>query len=86
MTKRSDRTEATADDAVEVRVFTQDEVDRLVAEARDGVPNPAPAVESGPHLADPELRRLKREQLVAAGIGADAGLTDDLRDILSEEG
>lgn len=50
-------------------------------------PNPAPAIEEGPHLDDPEVRRLKRRQLKDAGLTGDEDhLTDDLKTILSEEG
>ena len=68
-----------------------DTVTMTVAELRAlmttvGTPNPAPAVEEGPHLDDPEVRAAKRRQLVEAGYDADSdGLTDDMRAVLRDD-
>ncbi len=49
--------------------------------------NPAPAWEEGPHLKDPELRALKRQQMREAGLTPDSdGISDDQRAILREKG
>lgn len=48
--------------------------------------NPTPAIEEGPHLNDPDIRRMKREQLKAAGVKlSDPGLTEDMKTILREK-
>lgn len=42
--------------------------------------------EEGPHLNDPELRRLKREQMKTAGMKlSDPHLTEDMKAILREK-
>lgn len=52
----------------------------------DALSNPAPAVETGPHLNDPEIRKIKRKQMRDAGLSADdESLTDDMRKILREK-
>lgn len=53
----------------------------------EATPNPAPAIEEGPHLQDPEIRATKRQQMIDAGMSADdESLTDDMREILREKG
>lgn len=53
----------------------------------EATPNPAPAMEEGPHLQDPAIRAAKRQQMIDAGLSADdTTLTDDMRTILSEKG
>ncbi len=75
-----------SEDAGEVVTLTREEFDRLTA-AGDSGANPAPAIEEGPHLDDPDIRAAKRDQLRAAGIDHEAAdITDDCRDLLREEG
>ncbi len=75
-----------SDDGAEVVTLSREEFDRLTA-AGDGGANPAPAIEEGPHLADPGIRAAKREQMRAAGMDHESeGITDQMRDILREEG
>lgn len=46
-----------------------------------------PAYESGPHLQEPDVRAAKRQQMLDYGWTEDTeGLTDDMYDILREEG
>ncbi len=60
-------------------------ISRAEYEGLTAAPNPAPAVEEGPHLKDKAVREAKREQLAAAGLTvADPRLTDDMRSILKE--
>lgn len=84
----NDATLVTSTSAASVRTYSQAEVDALLARQREALTafNPAPAIEEGPHLQDPELRRHKRRQLRDAGLtGTENHLTDDMRAILAEE-
>ena len=61
--------------------MTMEEYDRLLAGISS--PNPAPAVEEGPHLKDPEVAEAKRAQLENAGAKGDEDwMTDDMRSVL----
>ena len=71
-----------------VETFTQDDVDRKVAEALQAQNERAtwPGYEEGPHLQDPEIRAAKKEQMRAAGMTLDdPNLTQDMREILEED-
>lgn len=69
-----------------IKVYTQEEVDALIAEAKESKPNPAPAHEEGPHLDDSELRELKRSAMLDHGwTGDEDHLTADMRAILAED-
>lgn len=88
MSTRSDRGTVESQSTGSPRTSSQEEIDVLLAQQRDDLatPNPAPAIEEGPHLDDPEVRRLKRQQLRAAGLAGDENhLTEDLKAILAEE-
>ena len=86
MAKAKEDAELRADETPEVVTLSREEFDRLTTQASGGGVNPAPAIEEGPHLRDPDVREAKRRQLVDAGISADDdGLTDDLRAVLAEE-
>lgn len=82
---RADEATARGVETAEVRTYTQEEVDKLLADAGAALPNPAPAIEEGPHLQDPEVRAAKRKQLQDAGVDADhPDLTDDMRALMRE--
>lgn len=52
----------------------------------DANSNTAPAIEEGPHLNDPHIRKAKRDQMKAAGVRlSDPGLTEDMKAILREK-
>ena len=96
----SDKAKAGAAESVKVDVVTT--VDGVTTDRRaDGTviinrpasddlinnANPAPAFEEGPHLNDPEVRKMKRDQLKAAGVKlSDPGLSEDMKAILREKG
>jgi hypothetical protein len=64
---------------------TTPDVSEVTTMRVESVPNPAPAMEEGPHLKDPEIREAKRQQMVEAGLSPDdESLTDDMREILRE--
>lgn len=88
--------------AAKVVTMTEAELEALLDEARtegreEAAINPAPAIESGPHLDDPEVREAKRKQL-RDYYGPDADwiaenedqetdrLTPEMRAILREKG
>ncbi len=73
-----------SDDAGEVMKISRDEYERLLASSAP--PNPAPAVEEGPHLKKPEIAAAKRDQLKDAKVSGDEEwLTDDMRAALEHE-
>lgn len=76
-----------ATETADVKTYTQAEVDQMIAERIADMAELAnqPATEEGPHLADPEIRAAKKQQMLDAGMtAADEGLTDDMRAILEE--
>ena len=82
--KSQDAATLTTVDAAETVTIPAEEYARLKAA---GDINTAPAVEEGPHLADPEIRAAKRRQLTEAGVDADGdGIPDDMRKLLKEKG
>jgi hypothetical protein len=88
-----DLNESTVSDTVVDRLVDayQDDnkaLDRMIAERQEAVNRlERPGIESGPHLKDPDIRRAKREQMLAFGMtGDEPDLTDDMRDILKEKG
>jgi hypothetical protein len=75
-----------SEDESETRLYTQQEVDELLANPNHGM-NRSPAYEEGPHLADETNRAAKYDQMVEAGLtGDEEDLTDDMRTILKEQG
>jgi len=74
-----------SEDAAEVVTLSREEYNLLIARA-EAKPNPAPAIEEGPHLQKAAIRAAKREQLREAGMEADhEALTEDMRAMLAEE-
>ncbi len=68
-------------DVEDTVTISREEYDALTAG-----PNPAPAVEEGPHLKERSVRAAKREQMHAMGITADdETITDDMRAIMKEK-
>lgn len=66
-----------------VRTYTQQEVEAMLHQMAQRALQPA--FEEGPHLEIPEIRDLKREQMIEAGYTVETpNLTDDMRAILAE--
>jgi hypothetical protein len=83
----NDLAKVAADDNVEVITLTRDELQALIDAGTIGQPNPAPAIEEGPHLKKADIREAKRQQLLDARASGDLDedvMTDDMREILAE--
>lgn len=82
-----DKGKVTAEDKLEVRNYTAEEVEALIAEAKASATptiNEEPAFEEGPHLKG-EVGARKRQQLLDYGYdGNEEHLTDDMRRLLKE--
>lgn len=87
MSTRTDTSAVTSQSTASGQPLMRLSVDTVEERAAAGIPaNPSPAIEEGPHLADPAVRRLKRQQLRDAGLNGDEDhLTNDLKAILAEE-
>lgn len=82
MAKANESGKVRATESSDIRTYTQEEVDALLADATRDNPNPAPAIEEGPHLKG-DIAEVKRKQLEDAGIAADdETITDDMRRLL----
>lgn len=78
---RSDNSALVTMEDAGVVELSREEYDRLLAGI--STPNPAPAVEEGPHLKDRDVAEAKRAQLENAGVtGDEEWMTDDMRSVL----
>ena len=90
MAKSKDTAEVSAqEDTQVVTISAQEwaEIQSRLAAADVAGPNPAPAVEEGPHLQDPDIRQAKIEQVQEHGdliVGME--MPDDMVAILEEAG
>ncbi len=76
------------DESTDVVQLTRDELTALIQAGRMAQPNPAPAIEEGPHLEDPAIREAKIRQLQEAEENGDLDhevLNDAMRDLLTEK-
>ncbi len=85
MVKTEQTAKMGAKEEVEVVTLSREEFERLTSSAAAGTPNPAPAVEEGPHLKNKDIAEAKRQQLREAKMTTDDdGMTADMRNLLED--